>query len=655
MSGYDGLLDALRANGHNVIERGDRSMAQCPAHNDRNPSLSIRRRDDGKGVLLNCHAGCDYRAVLCAIGLSDRDLFDDAELRTAYRAENTYVYPDGRRVHRKRGKSFPQSGNKNGRALFGSDRILDACLVYVAEGEKDVLAIEGIGGTAVCSAMGAGKAHLADWSPLTGLEVIVVADRDEAGRKHAAEVVALVEPIARSVKVVEAKEGKDAADHIANGYGLVEFVEASDEADKPQRGVRRSRITWACDIEPEPVVWAWKDNEHGRIPSGSLSVAAGREGTGKSSFGIWLAAQLSKGELPGSHYGKPKRVLYVAVEDSWKYTLVPRLMAAGADLSKIGRFEVVTIMEDDRESRVTLSLPADNSILQRDVAENDVALVVIDPLLSVIGGNLDTNHSRQVREALDPLVRIADETGAVLFGIAHFNKGSGSDAASRISGSGAFKDVPRSVFGFARDEENNTRVMSQVKNSLGRDDLPSLMYQIEPVVIETSKGSAETGRLLFTGESERSVADVLRESRGDSGQRQTTDQFIATYLAGAGGEAPANEVIDAGREAGYSESTVKNARKKVADTRSSGFTDKTHTWVLRSGALKTNVDTNVDPVGTKDLAVVPTGSTQYLRDPLCTLCGTALQSPLSARRGHCEECDLFPPDLAAHIEREMNK
>jgi hypothetical protein len=396
---------------------------------------------------------------------------------------------------------------------------------------------------------------------------------------------------------------------VAEAAGIV------TEAELP---ARRARITWASSIEPEPVVWAWKDANEGRIPAGSLSIAAGREGTGKSSYGIWLTAQITRGSLPGSFYGTPRRVLYVALEDSWKHTLVPRAIAAKADLSLIGRFEVViSTIDDDRETSVTLSLPHDNALLQSAIVDNDVALVVIDPLLSVIGGHIDTHRNREVRDALDPLVRIADETGAVIFGIAHFNKSGGTDAASLISGSGAFKDVPRSVFGFARDDENQTRIMSQVKNSLGRDELPSRIYTIESVAIDTPKGKADTGRFVFTGETDRTVADVLRDNhRGAEGnKRMVSDHFIAAYLRGAGGQAPANEVIAAGEAAGFKAGTLKNARGKVADTKSEGFTDKTHIWVLREEPPKSAVDHSVGHVGHTDREVGPTGPTCDLREP----------------------------------------
>ncbi|HLS16188.1 MAG TPA: AAA family ATPase, partial [Beutenbergiaceae bacterium] len=329
---------------------------------------------------------------------------------------------------------------------------------------------------------------------------------------------------------------------------------------------RRARITWASQIEPEPVVWAWRDGEHGRIPAGSLSVAAGREGTGKSSFGMWKAAQITRGSLPGSYQGRPRNVLYVALEDSWKYTLVPRLMAAGADLGRVGRFDVVSIEEEE----VTLSLPVDNRLLEDAVTGNDVALVVIDPLMSVIGERIDTHREREVRSALDPLAKIADRTDCVILGIAHFNKGNGTDAASLITGSGAFKNVPRSIFGFARDESDDAggRVMSQVKNSLGRDDLPSLGYVIEPAGVQTPKGVAVTGKFTFTGETDRTVTEVLRESRHGADPEETSErdeaaEWLLGYLAEHDGEVPAGEAIKAAGTVGIAKRTLTRARKRA--------------------------------------------------------------------------------------------
>lgn len=277
---------------------------------------------------------------------------------------------------------------------------------------------------------------------------------------------------------------------------------------------RAANITWASDIQPEPVTWAWSGSlesfyqdaedptipeagsseSSGRIAAGTIAIAAGPEGVGKSSFGIALAAHVSTGRLPGAWFGTARNVLYAAVEDSWSHTLVPRLMASEADLTRIGRFDVVT----DSDTVATLALPVDNKLLEAAIVEHNVALVVLDPLLSLIGDGIDTHRERAVREALDPLAQIADRTQAVLLGIAHFNKSAGTDISARITGSGAFKNVPRAIFGFGRDLEaaDGVCVLTQSKNSLGRSNLPSIRYWIESAEIQTLKGAAVTGRFV---------------------------------------------------------------------------------------------------------------------------------------------------------------
>ncbi|CCK59356.1 DUF3631 domain-containing protein [Mycobacterium canetti] len=215
---YRRLLDALRVAGRQVTDHGDRATAQCPAHDDHRPSLALRQVDGS--VLIHCHAGCETASVVAALGLGLADLYDSP--RGA-----TYIYPDGRIVRRTAAKRFWQEGNTKGRSLFRADRIGDATTVYICEGEKDCLAVESVGGTAVCSAMGAGKAYLADWSPLAGKHVIIVADRDDPGRKHAAQVVDILRGTAASVRITEPAVGKDAADHIAAGHGLDKLADVT--------------------------------------------------------------------------------------------------------------------------------------------------------------------------------------------------------------------------------------------------------------------------------------------------------------------------------------------------------------------------------------------------------------------------------------------
>lgn len=340
---------------------------------------------------------------------------------------------------------------------------------------------------------------------------------------------------------------------------------------------RRLVLTAASEIEPVPVVWAWEDGGDGRIPSGSLSVAAGREGTGKSSFGIWLAAQITRGVLPGQLYGKPRAVIYAAVEDSWRHTLVPRLIAAGADRSMVYRCEVY---EDDALD-TTLSLPLDNARLESEIRGLGAALLVLDPLMSTIGAKIDTHRERDVRTALDPLARLADRARCVVLGIAHFNKGAGNDPSSLITGSGAFKNVPRSVFGFAVDREDGQRVMTQTKNSLGKLDLPSLLYAIEDTTVPTRLGPAHVGRLVWLGESDRSVSDILSDSSSDDREERTDcAAWLRSYLVDNGAEAEAVDVFKAGDKNGFSRDALKRAKKRAGVTSRKEAFDAGWMWVL---------------------------------------------------------------------------
>ena len=256
MSARERFDDALRSANKYV----DGKKALCPAHDDSNASLSISERRDGKGIVIMCHAGCDYRDVLAALGMSPRDLFDDDGIRGVYAAKRDYRYPDGRVVHRKPDKSFPQSGNTKGNSLFHADRVGDAQTVYWPEGEKDVEAIEAVGAVAVCSAMGAGKADRADVSPLRGKHVIVIADKDEPGRQHAQQISKILAGVATSARIVEAADGKDFADHFAAGKGLEELVpiapaygaELLDDIEEflarfvvyPSEHERRAHVLW---------------------------------------------------------------------------------------------------------------------------------------------------------------------------------------------------------------------------------------------------------------------------------------------------------------------------------------------------------------------------------------------------------------------------
>ncbi|MDH6248001.1 AAA family ATPase [Mycobacterium sp. OTB74] len=286
---YHRVLDALRDAGLTVKPSSNgHASAQCPAHDDTHPSLSVKAIEGS--ALLHCHAGCDWRDVLAALTLTPAALFDDP-------SGATYHYPDNRIVCRSPTKQFTQRGNTKGTALFHADRIADTKTVYVVEGEKDVLAVESVGAAAVCSAMGAGKAKGADWSPLKGKQVVIVADDDTVGYQHAQQICALLDGIAGECRIVKAVEGKDVSDHIASGHTLDELAPADRPHWNPHgdNAIGWHAMTGAAFILDAPPVMPsqWGDGQHVLWPVGEPFMIASSPGVGKTT----LAGQVIRAQL----------------------------------------------------------------------------------------------------------------------------------------------------------------------------------------------------------------------------------------------------------------------------------------------------------------------------------------------------------------------
>jgi 5S rRNA maturation endonuclease (ribonuclease M5) len=242
--GFAKLVTALQDHGCAPRDND----ARCPAHDDTDPSLSIGQGN--AGAFLKCHAGCATEDVLEALSLSYGDLFDEPHPGQrngrAWKVADTYTYTDehGKPLfyaERLMPKDFRQYRIVNGRkvyklgdvrrVLYRLPKVLAAAacgdVVYVAEGEKDVHSLERAGAVATCNPMGALKWNRPEYAEsLTGAHVIIVADRDDNGRKHARQVAASLAGKAASVRTVEAAEGKDASDHLAAGHSLADFREA---------------------------------------------------------------------------------------------------------------------------------------------------------------------------------------------------------------------------------------------------------------------------------------------------------------------------------------------------------------------------------------------------------------------------------------------
>ncbi|MEU7742003.1 hypothetical protein [Nonomuraea sp. NPDC049158] len=258
--------------------------ARCPAHDDRDPSLSVGVKPDGV-VVLNCHGGpkCPTEDVMAALELPMTALWP-AELQKTNRPDRRdnndrwmpcghdkvaeYLYQDeqgtvlygvARCALKGNGcKGFrqwrPNPASKSGRrwSLTLDDgskvrsvpyrlpevlaAIQDERVVMICEGEKDAENLRARPGiTATTNQGGAGMGWPEDFAQyFGGADVSIIADRDETGRKHAQAIVENLMPVARSIYVCQAAHGKDASDHLAAGGTTGDFVEVW--APKPYEG-----------------------------------------------------------------------------------------------------------------------------------------------------------------------------------------------------------------------------------------------------------------------------------------------------------------------------------------------------------------------------------------------------------------------------------
>jgi AAA domain len=338
---------------------------------------------------------------------------------------------------------------------------------------------------------------------------------------------------------------------------------ATDETgDAKSANARKLVLTAASTIKPRRVRWLWAS----RLALGSLALLAGMEGLGKSTLAYWLVARITRGELPGEYEGTPRGVLICASEDSWEHTIVPRLIAAGADLTRVFRVEVVTA--DD--VHLGLSLPRDLRAVERAAREADAALLLLDPLMSRLADDLDTHRDGDVRRALEPLVALADRAGMAVLGLIHHNKSGSTDPLQLVMGSKAFTAVARSVHTVIADPDDETvarRLFGTPKNNLGRSDLPVLAFTIESHAVPTDDGDAWTGRLAWAdAEVGGTIADAMRRA-ADTGEDRTATseavEWLRQYMVMQGTRVPSADVKLAARKEGHSDSALHRARKHL--------------------------------------------------------------------------------------------
>lgn len=449
----DDILPLLKK----VKQHGNYYTACCPAHDDRQASLSVKMGD--KGILLNCHAGCTFEAITDALGIKPSDLFlesekpvrsfarpkpapaDVFEPAPEQRETDIYQYRDESgsvlyEVVRYEPKTFRQRHVRNGvtiwnmtgvrRVPYNLPNVMRSEVVHITEGEKDADILECLGYTATTNVGGAAKWLDAYAEFFTGKRVVVWPDRDAAGEKHLEVVLKSLSNTAKDIRVCRVPHGKDVHDFIsANLDNAAERVDGlMAEAEVLTKGVHVPVYTMAeasehyarfiqqhaeVTFEMRKFLPSFRDMRP--LVPGELVVVMADTGHGKSAA-LQNIAQAAK----------PLPVLYFSLE-------LPMTMVFERQITVAYGIKGYDIEAAYRGNRRTETTEADHILIceksrlkpqdiERIINQTELkigqrpAIVMVDYLGLVQG---DSKRYERLSDAAEDLKRIAKDTNTIVF------------------------------------------------------------------------------------------------------------------------------------------------------------------------------------------------------------------------------------------------
>lgn len=192
-------------------------------------------------------------------------------------------------------------------------------------------------------------------------------------------------------------------------------------------------------VEVEEIEWLF----YPFIPYGKVTIIQGDPGEGKTTVVLQIIAKLTKGEaiLSETSEGKseeagvePINVIYQTAEDGLGDTIKPRLLAAGADCSRV-------LVIDDQDQPLTMV----DARLEEAIIQTKARLVVLDPIQGFLGAGVDMHRANEIRPLMKRISVLAEKYQCAIILIGHMNKNSNGKSSYRGLGSIDFQAAARSV------------------------------------------------------------------------------------------------------------------------------------------------------------------------------------------------------------------
>jgi hypothetical protein len=595
--------------------KGSTYMARCPAHVDKTPSLSISEGEGGK-LLIHCHAGCELKPILTAVGLTERDLFpprsegDDPLQAAPKRPANIEISgalieqycaglsPEDRSfLHTERQLSeevidrYRLGLDGDGRItipIFADGVVCDVrhWLPLHLRGEKQVKIRS--------HAKGTGGARLYPEDQLVNVSLVFCEGELDALAliSHGIPAITVTSGATSTLpeEMLQALRGKQITllmDHDDAGRkgaekrraaleriadvtvatwpaGRVEGWDVTDELRAHGVDSIKSLIEAAnkpcgiislSDVRSERVEWLWE----GRIPLGYATMVEGDPGEGKSHVTLALAADISRGRaLPCSDVqGGYGNTLLVTSEDHLGNTIKPRLERLNADMTRV--------------SALTKRLVLDEAGVQElgdHVRHGSIRLVVIDPITANLPSNVDMYKASDVRGVMEGLSRVAESSRCAIVIVRHLKKASTDKALHRGLGSIDFAAAARSVLLVGHQASNPQRhAVVHLKSNLSAL-MPAVGFEFRDDTLQ------------WTGMSTLGAADLMAADTVNPRILDGAQVFLEGVLAK--GPVPAKEVYQRADDEGISKSTLLRAKDALGIAADKTSMKGNWTWSLPS-------------------------------------------------------------------------
>lgn len=298
------------------------------------------------------------------------------------------------------------------------------------------------------------------------------------------------------------------------------------------------------------------------IPFGKVTIIQGDPGEGKTTMVLQIIAKLTRGEpillnkksqkeaqqdseenlkqevLSQDNPIQPVNVIYQTAEDGLGDTIKPRLLAAGADCSRV-------LVIDDREQPLTML----DVRLEEAIMQTKARMVVLDPIQGFLGTDVDMHRANEIRPLMKRMAVLAEKYHCAIILIGHMNKNSNGKSSYRGLGSIDFQAAARSVLIVGRlKDEPETRVMCHVKSSLAPEG-KSVAFRLDK----------ETG-FQWIGEYDISADDLLSgDARGQ--KSRIAKEFLLDILADGG--MAQKKIEEEANKQGIKKKTLRNAKQEL--------------------------------------------------------------------------------------------